>query len=188
MYTAHAYSRKISSSDGGVIVECLLVLPFLLLVFGGILGLGRAYAQLTWVANSSYEVALSGAGNAQGPMGETAAQTRNTLLGQLPYYNLVSAPSIGAPLYGHFDPATEPLLKNTVLVRLNAELPLLFSRWVTTFHVDTVLPILVLGGGTAGDLTRFQNPGCLYNCNGDVISISTGVCCSNPDDCPQACS
>ncbi len=182
----HTAARSASSSHGGVIVECLLVLPLLLLIFGGILGLGRAYAQLTWVSNSSYEVALSGAGNPEGAMGESAAAARNTLLGQLPYYKLVAAPSIGSPLYNQFP--SEPLLNNTVLVRLNAELPLLFTRWVTNFQVDTVLPILVLGQGNSGDLTRFQNASCLYDCNGDVLMGPGGVCCSNPDDCAQICS
>ena len=183
---AHNLARSASSSDGGVIIECLMVIPLLILIFGGILGLGRAYAQLTWVSNSAYEVALSGAGNPEGPMGESAAAARNTLLGTLPFYSLIAAPAIGSPLYNQFP--SEPLLDNTVLVRLNAELPLLFTRWVTNFQVDTVLPILVLGQGNAGNLTQFQNAGCLYDCDGDKLMLSGGVCCTNPDDCSQTCS
>lgn len=179
-----------SSSQGGVIIECAMVIPFLLLVFGGILGLGRAYAQLTWIANSAYEVALSGAGNPEGGQGDAAAQTRNTQLGGIPYYSLVSPPSIGGALYNQFP--GQPLLANTVIVRLNAELPVLFSRWVTNFRVDTVLPILVLGRGTPGSLSQFENARCLYDCDGAVIDLGGGVCCQDPSTCSaqlsSACS
>ena len=170
-----------SSSKGGVIIEFAMVIPFLLLVFGGILGLGRAYAQLTWVSNSSYEIALAGAGNPEGGQGDSAAQSRNTLLGEIPYYSLVSPPTIGGPLYNQF--GSDPLLENTVLVRLNAELPILFARWVTSFRVDSVLPILVLGRGTPGSLTRFENARCLYDCDGAVIDLGGGVCCQDPSTC-----
>lgn len=183
-------SAAYSSSKGGVIIECAMVIPFLLLVFGGILGLGRAYAQLTWIANSSYEIALSGAGNPEGGQGESAAQARNTQLGDIPYYSLVAPPSIGGALYNQFP--GEPLLDNTVIVRLNAELPVLFSRWVTNFRVDSVLPILVLGRGSPGSLTQFENARCLYRCDGTVINIGGGVCCDDPSSCmaelSSACS
>ncbi len=73
MRTRRLLSRLLHSTQGGGLVEMALVLPVLLLLFGGVIDLGRAYYLAQEIAGAAESAAIYGVQNPTGTAGITAA-------------------------------------------------------------------------------------------------------------------
>lgn len=180
--------RTSNSSEGSVITECLLVIPVMLIIFSGLVELGRTFSQINWVANTSYEVAMVGGGTPQSSW-DLAMQSRYSQLKDIPYYK-VNMPSATVNQFNPLDTPAGSLPARSVGVQIRATLPTLLSYVSPTFDVHAVAPMLVLGNGLPGQLSVFQNATeggspRYYNCAGQPLPIGSGYCSSClPEACP----
>jgi hypothetical protein len=74
----------------------------------------------------------------------------------------------------------------SITVTMDANVPPLVQLVTGDFQTQVVAPILATSGNGVGSLNRFGNPGCLYDCNGTLISVG-GACCTDSSCTPSTC-
>lgn len=148
--------RAFSNARGAVLAELAFVLPVLLLFLFGILELGRLFSQVSWLANVSYISVLTGGENPPGPQGEIAMNGKFDQLAPLQSQALGSISR--TPLY-HIN---DDLVEMSVSTRVKTISPALSLP----LALKLVGPMLVLDPTVAGSMNDFDNPSCLYDCNG----------------------
>lgn len=170
------YKSK-SQDTGAALVEFLITFPLLLLLFSGVLELGRMYSQLTWVSNIGYEVAWVGSASKQGPAGLNDMAAKHALLSSISrFHKLSAAPAMTTPQYNASIP-------NTVSVEINANVSPLMNMFSGNMKSKITSPMLASSGAANGPMDQFVNPSCLYDCSGNRI---TG-CCSSSTCAPSSC-
>ena len=166
-----------SNSSGAALVEFLITFPLLLLLFSGVLELGRMYSQLTWVSNIGYEVAWAGAASPQGPAGMADMAAKHALLSSITKFHKLSAPpAMPNPVYNTSG-------SNTVSVEIDANVSPMMNMFSGNLRSKITSPMLASSGAGSGPMDRFMNPSCLYSCNGVQIS----PCCSSSACAPSHC-
>ncbi|MBN8547766.1 MAG: pilus assembly protein [Deltaproteobacteria bacterium] len=169
---------------GGVITECVLVIPVMLVLFTGLTELGRTFSQINWVANISYEVAMVGASVSETAGGALAMDGRYAQLSAIPYYKVTLPSDPTSKVYNQTDLHVSGQPPRSVEVAIHATLPTLLSHVSPTFDVRATAPILVLSNVLPGGLSTFSNPNPLYDCCGREYSGAPIDTCLNP---PPAC-
>lgn len=157
-----ANNRILKNSKGVLLVELAIVLPLMiLLLFVGILELGRLLSQVSWLANVAYVSVLTGGENPPG-VGENMMYAK---------YNQLADLQSGA-LSSKTPHAQYNQANDQVEMDITANVKTLTPIVTLPISMRLVGPMLMLDPAVAGDLDSFDNPTCLYNCNG----VKTSCC------------
>jgi len=136
------------AQKGSVLVEFTLVLPLLLILFVGILELGRALNETSWLIQASYQSAKLGSESPRS-YGEQAMSSRGLLMSQL-QNKFVDTDSINiTPEY-----LDDDLVSTSISGKLNVLTPYL----PINLSVRIVGPYLLRSAGSVDNLGVFSNP------------------------------
>lgn len=168
---------------GGVIVELSLVTPVLLLIFGGLLSVGRVVNQLSWMSQTAYQSVLLGAEfnnrtDREGRMTRRSEDLRTAAVST----NQSTAHVMWVPMTPGQDYGGVP---RTVVAEVHGGLESVFGP-VESFQIRTRVagPILAFDATSLGDLSRFESPtqvGCnglpgscprIVDCGGNPVATS----------------
>lgn len=170
-------SKKINSqkssgeSAGAALVEFAIVLPLMVLIFSGLLEIGRVLSELNWISQTAFNlVALHG-----GTPKSYAPQLMNDRFNRLKTAKInefsrvgltVSDPQPlfeGGSYYQHLANGTE-----VVGIKLAASIQPLTTilEFSLPVNIEVTGPFLLPDTSAAGPFEEFQNPSLLYNCDG----------------------
>ena len=163
-------------SNGASMVEFAIFVPFLIILFFGLVELGRLLSEYTWVAQATYQTAMLGS--------ETSLAIRNNAMekrkSQLK--NLQ-----GSNLEGELvlTPQNEEDPNNRyVRVSLQGRLfNLLNSNYGLNLNVSAAAPILLMNSDLPVNLETPQDSGCVYSCEGTPICCDGSCAAARPANC-----
>jgi len=156
---------------GAVLAELAVVLPLLLLLVFGLFEFGRYISHSFKSSNINYETTLTGAQSPYGAMGDYAMESRfNQLEDTYRFYHDPSSYTDDQGLEDKVYDPTEP--RRTLSVYSLAEVNSLANyadlRLPLDFNIRYLAPLLLsVPDLEAGDLERFKNGDCTYDCDGE---------------------
>ncbi|MBX7136550.1 MAG: pilus assembly protein [Oligoflexia bacterium] len=158
--------------QGAALLEFALVVPFLTLIFFGIVELGRTLIQGTWVSQAAFEAALLGGETPHAvaiPVMNQRVETLSGIQGQ----QLVT--ELG------FNASYDATSNRTVQVDLNGEVArLLKSPYPLKMNIGFTGPVLLSYSTLPLALSSASNPACQYACDGTQCC---GVACPAAPSC-----
>jgi len=160
---------------GASMVEFAIFVPILVLLFIGLVEMGRLLSEYTWVAQASYQTALLGSETLPS-LGQPVMEKRKQDLYQIQGKHLQSSLVMPTPSYqtGASD--------RYVQIQMQGEMTrLLKSSYNMDLSVSSTAPLLLLNLTPPSDLNTFSNDVCSYDCAG-VKCCGVG-CAPSPLSC-----
>lgn len=162
-----------SGERGSVFTELALVMPILFFVMSGLLSVGQTLSQISWLAQSAYQVALVGSEQNDSVAAIGAMQARSDLLVQ---NNRASSSVFGQTQSATVTPSYDSV-NGIVKVEYTAGL---INIWGGALPIPLKLsiagPILANATTSPGSLGQPENTG-YFNCSGVRIAAPSTTPC-----------
>lgn len=153
-------------------MESLIAIPLLLLLVVGILDVGRELEQNTWMAQTSYQIALRGAETVEVERISRMDASLSRLV-KLHNEDTRNTPMASPPTLSYRD-----LGNRMMSVVLSGGVTSLWNRSTKRVSAGVETAILVTASDITDELSRFGNPSIRFDCCGNRCE---------GEDCPAQC-